>query len=429
MNNRICSVKHRGNDFGGVCDKIPSSIKSILKALSSKGFEAYLVGGCIRDILLNKKPKDFDVVTNAKPHEIKKIFKNAEIIGRRFIIVHVYVKGACVEVTTFRGADNKNSCVDSRTGMMLKDNSFGTLNEDVGRRDFTCNALYYDITKDEIVDYYDSLSAITDRRLVVIGDATTRFKQDPVRMLRLIRFMAKLNFTCDDQLLEALKQNVSLLANVAPGRRFDEIRKLLFGGYGSSTFKLLKKYNVLNYLFSPESINHYNDNSIFINEILKATDIRVHESKPVIPAYFYANLLWPVYKEILDKVSNNKAPTQDLQFKIAEKVLLKQLVRTSMTRRTTLTIREIWLKQFQLSKLSLSSSLKLIEHPRFRAGYDMFYMRGYYLDGDKRLADFWTKLQTLSHSKKVKFLQAFLDKYPEYKAQNKVRKKYRKRLN
>lgn len=449
--------QYTGTELGITRSQFPTYILDILDKFNDNGFQARLVGGCIRDLLLGNKPKDFDIATNATPVQITKIFKRSEIIGKRFVIVHIIVGRMRIEVTTYRGeadadSTSKQHHQDKSTGLLLKDNCYGDEQQDAARRDFTCNALYYDAQNNIVYDYFAGVQAIKNRKLILIGIPQKRFSQDPVRMLRLVRFITKLGFSASEELMAEVQENAALMNHVSPGRLYDEVNKLILNGYAYDNFMLLADHDLLNYMFSAPALAHYFQHPELIDEALYMTDQRVNAGKPVIAAYFYALFLWPVVEQKLaelnaniDNISNvekehktakttkakGKKKTinvSDVNYIASEYALMTQLPKTSMIRRVSTTIREIWQKQFQLTSLHPVGTMQLLEHPRFRAAYDMFVIRSKYKQADERLANFWTKVQTYpSLDEKREYLQNFINNNPDYVPKAKANKRKRRR--
>ena len=288
----------RNNEFS------PNALK-VLERITQAGYEAYLVGGCIRDNLLGIRPKDFDIATSAHPEEIREIFKNCRLIGRRFRLAHIRFGREIIEVATFRGGHkggqkNRNTSHTSVEGLLLRDNVYGTLEEDAIRRDFTANSLYYRHTDGAIIDFVNGFDDIQDRVLKLIGPAEQRYREDPVRMLRAIRFSAKLGFTFNKETVHPIPGLAPLLEHVPPARLFEEVQKLFLAGHAESTWNLLLEYEMAHWLYPasvPENNNHPGATAM-IRQAMINTDQRVMANKPVTPAFFYAVMLWgPLQKE------------------------------------------------------------------------------------------------------------------------------------
>ena len=374
----------------------------VVQTLEQAGFSAFVVGGCVRDLLLGLHPKDFDVATNATPEQIKDLFRRARIIGRRFRIVHVRFGPEVVEVTTFRA---HHGTVKSRTskdhakrganGMLLRDNVFGSIDDDAARRDFTINALYYHPTDNTIYDYANGLVDIENRVLRVIGDPLTRYREDPVRMLRAARFCARLDFQLDPESTAIIPPSAELLAAVSPARLFDETLKLFMAGYAAATWKKLEQLGLAEQLF-PATAPLLENNGFyqrFIDQALHNTDERIHQDKRVTPAFLFAALLWPAVCETQTNLENNGRPRAQARQQAIGKVIAAQVKRIAIPRRFTLPMREIWDLQGHFFRRGGQQAQRLLAHPRFRAAYDFILLReqsGEELDG---LGEWWTRFQ------------------------------------
>lgn len=343
----------------------------VLNRLISSGFQAYLVGGSVRDLLLGKSPKDFDVATNATPVQIKKLFRNARVIGRRFKLVHIIFHRDIIEVATFRkGSDLAE---ENEKGMLIRDNTYGTVNDDAWRRDFTINSLYYNIEDSSIVDFTGGVSDIKARSLRIIGDPVKRYQEDPVRMLRALRFSAKLHFTLDKETAEPLSKLAPLIKHISGSRLFDEMVKLYQCGEAETVHRMLLENRLFNYLFhqtftamkGPFPVN------AFIGIALESTDTRIRDNKPVTPAFLFAVFLWFPLKTMVINLQEkeNSDPLPALE-KAMALVINEQNQVITIPKRYTQVMREIWLLQFRFSKRAGHRAFNLLQHPRFRAAYD-----------------------------------------------------------
>lgn len=385
----------------------PAAIK-IIKQLNDAGFDAYLVGGGVRDLLLGSNPKDFDVATNAKPEEIKRIFRGARIIGRRFQIVHVRIGREMIEVTTFRGHhDDHPASSRSDEGMLLRDNVYGTVETDAARRDFTVNALYYTLKDFSVHDYCNGLEDLKHRQLRIIGDPATRYKEDPVRMLRAVRFAAKLGFSLEANTAKPIRELAALLANVSDARLFEEVLKLFLNGSATATFHLLREYNLLGQLFpGVDAALNANDElgAALIEKSMINTDKRIRAEKTVTPAFIFAALLWPGLQREIARLSK-EMPPQAAYMQAAQGVISQQLTRTAVPKRFLIPMREIWDLQYRLPSRQGLRALRLLDHPRFRAAYDFLLMRedaGEQLQG---LGHWWTQFQTASDDEREQMVK------------------------
>ncbi|WP_091640428.1 polynucleotide adenylyltransferase PcnB [Aquisalimonas asiatica] len=374
----------------------------VLYRLKNAGFEAYMVGGGVRDLSLGREPKDFDVATDAKPEEVKDLFRNCRLIGRRFRLAHVFFGRDIIEVATFRALhDPENGDGDGdvamEDGMILRDNVYGTVEEDALRRDFTINSLYYNIADFSVVDFANGMDDLEAGRLRLIGDPDARYREDPVRMLRAARFSAKLGFQISPETGESIPEMAPLLANIPQARLFDEIMKLLMGGVGAETFSVLRRYGLFEQLFPQTEAALAGPSGdvwdLFILRALENTDRRVNEDKPVTPAFLFAALLWPSVSERAQALeAEDMHPTQALQEAIGE-VVAAQLERVAIPKRFSVPMREIMLLQPRLARFRGKRANRLLSHPRFRAAYDFLLIRAAAGDAPQELADWWTQAQ------------------------------------
>src|SRR6187402_1051965 len=324
----------------------------IIKQLEDAGFNAYLVGGGVRDLLLGNHPKDFDIATDAKPEEVKRIFRSARIIGRRFQIVHVRIGREMFEVTTFRGHHEDVAHAKSKTdeGMLLRDNVYGTIETDAARRDFTVNALYYTTRDFSVHDYCNGLEDIKNRTLRIIGDPATRYKEDPVRMLRAVRFATKLGFKIDPVTAKPISELSGLLGNISEARLFEEVLKLFLNGSATATFHLMREYDLLQQLFpGADAALKAGDTlgAALIEQSMISTDKRIRADETVTPAFIFAALLWPALQRE-QKLLGAKMPPQAAYLQAAQNVISQQLTRTSIPKRFLIPMREIWDLQHRL---------------------------------------------------------------------------------
>ncbi len=376
---------------------IPASALNVLNRLHDSGFSAYLVGGCVRDLLLGLKPKDFDVATDAHPEQVRRLFRNSRVIGRRFKLVHVVFGREVIEVSTFRIPD-QHTHGHSEHGLVVRDNTYGTADEiykDAIRRDFTVNALYYNIADFSIVDFVGGLSDLKLRLLRVIGDPEVRFREDPVRLIRAVRLAGKVGLQLDQAIIDAIPKMQALLAHISPARLFDEMLKVIVSGKAASVFHLLRHYQLLDFLM-PEvqkalnkDISHYS--VALITKALENTDQRLKEYKTINPAFMLAVWYWPVL------LINQQLVTDDTQLSTPtiEHAILKTLSTAvkhlHIPKRLTATMRDIWYLQHRFSATPNKSWLSLIEHPKFRAGYDFLLIRAQVNPEDLALATWWTQ--------------------------------------
>ncbi len=385
----------------------------VLYRLREAGFAAYLVGGGVRDLLLGLRPKDFDVATNATPEQLKDLFRNCRLIGRRFRLAHIHFGRDIIEVATFRGHHSLSDEIEQshmRDGMLLRDNVYGTLAEDAWRRDFTVNALYYNIADFSLVDYTGGMEDLASRRLRMIGDPMVRFQEDPVRMLRAIRFAAKLEFSLDDSVAQAIEQLRTRLFAIPPARLFDELVKLFLKGHGVRTYELLRQYDLLNVLFPATDHALKHDAAFadrFIRQALTNTDQRVAGNKPVTPAFLFAAMLWlPLTQQAKMLQAQKMSPIQSIQ-EASMDSLNDQSKAIALPKRFRLPIREIWSGQFRLEKRQGRRAVWFLEQPRFRAAYDFLLLRQQAGEaGLDEICEWWTLFQTVDAHERKQMCQA-----------------------
>lgn len=388
---------------------ISSAALRIIKQLEEAGFQAFLVGGGVRDLLLGGHPKDFDIATSATPEEVRKLFRGARIIGRRFQIVHVRIGREVIEVTTFRGhheADD-HKAVKNEDGMLLRDNVYGTLETDAARRDFTVNALYYTSKDFSVYDYCGGLADIKSRTLRMIGDPATRYKEDPVRMLRAIRFAAKLGFNIEPHTAKPIRELAPLLSNVSEARLFEEVLKMFLAGSATATLSLLREHGLLKELFPGVDAALDSGDELAARIIERAvinTDKRIRSDKSVNPAFLYAALLWPALTAA-QRALQDRMPPGAAYMHAAQGVINQQLTRTSIPKRFLIPMREIWDLQSRLPNRMGMRALRTLDHPRFRAAYDFLLLReeaGEPMDG---LGQWWTEFQSASDEQREEMVK------------------------
>ena len=361
----------------------------VTSTLQEAGFEAFVVGGAVRDLLLGVKPKDFDVATNATPEQVKKLFRRAFIIGRRFQIVHVMFGQDLLEVTTFRGPSNENAPKDEH-GRVLRDNTFGSQAEDAERRDFTINAMYYNPATQQVLDYHGGMRDIRAKLLRIIGQPETRFREDPVRMLRVVRFAAKLQFTIEPATRAPIPVMAPLINNVPAARVFDEMLKLLMSGHALACLKELRAAGLHHGLLPLlDVVLEQPIGMKFVTLALESTDTRVKAGKGVSPGFLFASLLW---HQVLEKWNAYRAageaaiPALHLA---ADDVLDNQTDQLALQRRIATDMRDIWAMQPRFERRTGKSPYKLLEHPRFRAGFDFLLLRCESGELDAEVGNWW----------------------------------------
>lgn len=383
---------------------------TVLNRLNKAGFEAYLVGGSVRDLLLHKSPKDFDVATNATPTQIRKLFRNARIIGRRFKLVHIIFQREIIEVATFRGHDPVDDNHQTNdTGMLIRDNVYGSLEEDAWRRDFTINSLYYTVTDKSIVDYTGGFKDVGQRVIRMIGDPATRYKEDPVRMLRAIRFSAKLDFSIAEETATPIKTLSTLINHISSARLFEEMVKFYQCGKGEQAHQLLVDYGLFKHLFPlVHRVMGKNEFPVqaFIHIALQNTDKRLQDDKPVTPAFIFAALLWFPLLERDQELKNKGVDPLPALDQAMSYVISEQNKLVAIPKRFTQIMREIWLLQFRFEKRTGHRAITLLEHPRFRAAYDFMALRALAGHEDMALADWWTTFQDVSPEEQQEMILA-----------------------
>ncbi|MFT5282575.1 MAG: poly(A) polymerase [Yoonia sp.] len=436
-------------------DLTPNTLK-VLQTLIKNGYKAYAVGGCIRDKLMGKEPKDFDVVTNATPEQIKACFRNCRLIGRRFRLAHITFGREIIEVATFRGhhdttqapsGDGDNEKVKppaikqagpsrasqkagellaskNDAGQLTRDNIFGSIEEDAARRDFTFNAMYFDVEDESILDFAKGMEALETRKVVMIGDSEVRFTEDPVRMIRAVRFACKLHMQLPIALANSIKQNAHLMTNIPPARLFEEVSKLLLSGNGAVTFECLLTHNLLTPLFpllTPLLTDVNSKEYQFILSMLKNTDNRINNQQRITPAFLYAAFLWyPMEERAQELMFESTMPLHDAINLASADVLFQQSRRIMIPKRFSIPVREIWGLQLRLQRRQGRRCLQLLTHPRFRAAYDFLLLRGNIEGGDLfEVAQWWTVFQEVSENERT----AMLNELPSSKSPRKRRKR------
>ena len=418
-------------------EQISRNAVGVVDRLQRAGYQAYLVGGCVRDLLLGVEPKDFDVATSATPEQVRAEFRNARVIGRRFKLVHVHFGREIIEVATFRtnhpqGEDDEDSHLAARneSGRILRDNVYGSQEDDAQRRDFTINALYYDPASERILDYAHGMHDIRNRLVRLIGDPTQRYQEDPVRMLRAVRFAAKLGFDIEKHSAAPIRQLAHLLNDIPASRLFDEVLKLFLAGQGERTFDLLCEYGLFAPLFpasaaalkrEPEYVGN------LIRQALANTDERIRLGKPVTPAFLFAALLWPALPARAAALQASGLPPIPALQEAAHEVIGEQCRRTAIPKRFSLPLREIWDMQERLPRRQGRRADLLLENPRFRAGYDFLLLRESAGEETGDLGEWWTRYQEVSDSERRNMIRELSSSPDGAKAPRKRRRNPRKR--
>ena len=387
--------------------RISRNALGVIDRLQKAGYQAYAVGGCVRDLLLDLTPKDFDVATNATPEQVRNEFRNARIIGRRFKLVHVHFGREIIEVATFRASHaqeeghNSQRSAHHESGRILRDNVYGSLEDDAQRRDFTINALYFDPSQERILDYAHGVHDIRNQLIRLIGNPEQRYLEDPVRMLRAVRFAAKLGFNIEKHSAEPIRKLAPMLEDIPAARLFEEVLKLFLSGKAERTFVLMQDYKLFEPLFpatakalktQPEYTN------ALIRQALRNTDERIAQGKPVTPAFLFAALLWPALPIRAAQLQEKGLPALPALQEAAQEITSEQCQRLAIPKRFTMPMREIWDMQERLPKRHGKRADALLENPRFRAGYDFLLLREHAGEATEGLGAWWTEYQEVDDS-------------------------------
>ncbi|WP_296247957.1 polynucleotide adenylyltransferase PcnB [Pseudomonas sp. UBA4194] len=382
----------------------------IVERLQNAGYQAYLVGGCVRDLMLGITPKDFDVATSATPEQVRGEFRNARVIGRRFKLVHIHFGREIIEVATFRAnhpvddeEQDTHRSSSSESGRILRDNVYGTLEDDAQRRDLTINALYYDPVSERVLDYANGVHDVRNRLIRLIGDPTQRYQEDPVRMLRAVRFAAKLDFGIEKHTAAPIRGLAPMLREIPSARLFEEVLKLFLSGYATDTFEMLVDLQLFDPLF-PASAQALEDTPTYthtlISEALRNTDLRIKQGKPVTPAFLFAALLWPALPARVLRLQSRGMPPIPAMQEAAHELIAEQCQRIAIPKRFTIPIREIWDMQERLPRRSGKRADLLLDNPRFRAGYDFLLLREKAGEETDGLGEWWTDYQDANDSER-----------------------------
>ena len=377
---------------------ISDAALKVLYRLSSEGYRACLVGGGVRDLLLGQKPKDFDIATDATPEQIHGLFRNSRIIGRRFRLVHIRYGREVIEAATFRSHTEDSPKNELNTeGRILRDNTFGDIEDDALRRDFTVNAMYYDIDGFSVLDYANGLADIESRTLRLIGDPVKRYQEDPVRMLRAVRFAAKLDFEIEASAAQAIFECGSSLAGIPAARLFDETVKLFHSGKATRVLELLRTYNLLQYLFpSLDEILIAEPSELmldFIDQALVNTDARINNDQHVSPAFIFASLLWPAVHKQAQEIQSDKLKMVPALFQAGSDVMGRQIKQISIPRRYSQMAKDIWTNQPKFHRTQGKQPSRLHAHPSFRASYDFMCLQTMVGLMPAHLCHWWTEYQ------------------------------------
>uniref|UniRef100_UPI0033411D0A polynucleotide adenylyltransferase PcnB n=1 Tax=Castellaniella defragrans TaxID=75697 RepID=UPI0033411D0A len=379
----------------------------VCEVLNQHGFDAYIVGGAVRDLIVGLAPKDFDVATNATPAQIRPLFRRARIIGRRFQLVHVVFGQEIIETSTFRAPSSSNQETDEH-GRILRDNEFGTHEEDAARRDFTINALYYDPIKEEVIDFHHGVADLKNRVVRMIGDPETRYREDPVRMLRALRFATKLGARIDPPTEQPISQLAGLIEHVPASRLFDETLKLLTCGHAMDCLRQLRRSGLSQNLMPLiDLIFEEPGGEEFVEIALSRTDARVRAGKPVSPSFLFAALLWRLVHKRWQRLAADGMQRTEALMQAADSVIDDQTHKLAIQRRYQSDIREIWLMQARFERATVRSIWRLLEQPRFRAAVDFLQLRAEAHEVDSVLAQWWMDLADSNDDRRNQMIDAW----------------------
>ncbi|MBT8446494.1 MAG: polynucleotide adenylyltransferase PcnB [Gammaproteobacteria bacterium] len=388
---------------------ISSAALKVLYRLNKGGFRACLVGGGVRDLLLGREPKDFDIATDAEPEQVRELFRNCRLIGRRFRLAHVRFGPEVIEVATFRALHvEKDEDRVIEDGRIVRDNVYGSIEDDAFRRDFTVNALYYDIKDFSVVDFTGGMQDVMSGQLRLIGDPLRRYREDPVRLLRAVRFAVKLGFTIEAATEAPIRSEAYLLESISPARLFEEFLKLFHGGTALQTFEALRHYGLFEVLFPQAEAALAEQEGGFphmlIARALENTDERISVGKPVTPAFLVAALLWYPMRAIADQlIEEGVQETEALQL-ASDRVFAQQITRVAIPRRFTMVAREIWMMQSRLVKRTRKRVMRVLGNERFRAGYDFLLLRAETGEDCAADAQWWTEFQDADEAGQLRML-------------------------
>lgn len=420
---------------------ISSAALKVLYKLGDAGYQAFLVGGGVRDLLLGGHPKDFDISTNATPEQVKAVFRNARIIGRRFKIVHVRFGREIIEVTTFRAHHDTEPLTDDQdrksikhldsahaaSGMILRDNVYGKIDEDAMRRDFSVNAIYYTTRGFALLDFVDGMADIDARLIRMIGNPEVRYREDPVRLLRAVRLASKLGFDIESGTQAPIKELAPLLASISSARLFDETVKLFTTGKALHTFNMLREYELADYLFKPALLALDEAKPVHARLLEKAmdnTDKRLAQGKSITPAFMYAALLWPALQQLLEQIhSKGGRPPMPVLQQAASQVIGEQVQFTAIPKRLTAMMREIWELQWRMAPRSAKQVESVYTHPKFRAAYDFLVLREEAGDDTGNAGQWWTDFQACDSAGQ----RAMIDNLKPAPGTNKRKRRRRKK--
>ena len=405
-------------------NSISSCALRTTQTLQRRGFAAFVVGGAVRDLILGGKPKDFDIATNATPEEVRELFRRSRIIGRRFRLVHVLCGPEMVEVSTFRGThtpDESDGGVADEHGRILRDNVFGNQEQDATRRDFTLNALFYDPATQAVWDYHGGVADLKKRRLRLIGDPERRYREDPIRMLRAVRFAASRGLEIETATRRPIHRLAGLLAHVPPSRLLDEMMKLLLSGHAAEAVAQLRKeglhHGVLPLL---DAAMGRAAGERFVEAALRSTDERVRAGKPVSPGFLFAALLWPEVLAEWKVLEEKSMPPIPALYQAMDHVMKAQAGKLAIPHRYGADMREIWALQPRFLQRAGKRPYRLLEHPRFRAGYDFLLLRCQSGELEPALGEWWERFQSASEPERAQMMVS--DSEPHQRRRRRRRK-------
>ena len=409
-------------------DRVDPNALDVVSRLREAGFQALLVGGCVRDLLLGAAPKDFDVATDATPEQVRRLFRRSRMVGRRFKIAHVHYGREFVEVSTFRkllAADEEGDHAAHPTGLILRDNAYGRLDEDAFRRDFTVNALYYDPHDDEILDFVGGIEDIERHCLRCIGNPRERLREDPVRLLRAMRFQAKLGFDLDAGITRDEDLTAERLTAIPPARLFEEFTKLFLTGHAANAWRIVKASPVRSVLFPTVP-----PDSPLIGLAMDNTDLRIAEDKPVTPGFLLAVILWEDYRARIDELTASagaRRKPREAAPVAAHEAIAAQRRTISIPRRFSSFVHDIWHLQDRLEARRPKQVLRALNHPRFRAAYDFLLLRAEIGTVDSSLAQWWEAIQDADGERRDAMLTALGTNASKSKRRRRRRRRGRRR--
>ncbi|MEM7283057.1 MAG: polynucleotide adenylyltransferase PcnB [Pseudomonadota bacterium] len=409
--------------------EISTNALKVLNRLAEAGFQSFLVGGGVRDLLLGRRPKDFDIATDARPEQVRELFRNCRLIGRRFRLAHIHFGRDIIEVATFRSEAGAQVDEVTDSGRILRDNTYGDIESDVWRRDFTVNALYYDSQAKSIWDYVGGVDDVQSRILRLIGDPAVRYTEDPVRMLRAARFSAKLEFSVDDKALSAIPGCVHLLSEVPAARKYEEVLKLFLSGHARRSLEQLSHMGLLGAVF-PVTDSLLSDASEtereFLLDSMTNTDRRVADQKSVTPFFLFGTLLWPVIERATRRLESDKGMRPSYALQVAtSRVVQQQQQATAIPRRVIAPMREMIALQARLVLPQGKRSWALLRHPRFRAAYDLLVLRGASGLLQSEWLDWWTRLQECDESQQGEMIRKAEREGPKKRRRRRRRRRRR----